>query len=54
MTLLTKACWLNLKTEEKNTDRPWKDVTVTPFPTEADDLLLFRTDGSYELNEYER
>lgn len=50
-TLLTKAGWLTQKVEEKKTDGTWKDVTGTPLVTQQDDILLFRADGSYELNE---
>lgn len=49
--LLTKAGWLTLKVEEKQTDGTWKDVTGTPPVTDADDLIIFYGDGAYELNE---
>ncbi len=50
---LTKAGWLTLKIEEKNTDGSWKDITPAYSALEADNQLIFRDNGYCEINEGE-
>ncbi|MES2417572.1 MAG: hypothetical protein V4541_05260 [Bacteroidota bacterium] len=50
--LLTKpAGWLTLKTELKVDANNWVDITGTPLPTDADNLLIFDPWFSWAVSE---